>query len=50
VETWREFCELLQDAGAVLLRDDLRATDFDHGEGRGWPPAACRVVPVAELG
>jgi len=30
VETWREFCELLKDAGAVLLRDDLRATDVDH--------------------
>jgi len=47
VETWREFCELLKDAGAVL-RDDLPATDFDRGEGLRLP--ACRVVPVAELG
>jgi hypothetical protein len=33
VETWHEFCELLKDAGAVLLRDDLRPTEFDRGEG-----------------
>ena len=33
VETWHEFCELLKDAGSVLVRDDLQATDFDRGEG-----------------
>ena len=33
VETWHEFCDLLKDAGSVLLRDDLRPTEFDRGEG-----------------
>jgi len=33
VETWHEFCDLLKDAGAVLLRDELHPSDFDRGEG-----------------
>ena len=30
---WREFCELLEQAGAVLARDDLGLTDLDRAEG-----------------
>jgi hypothetical protein len=30
---WREFCSLLEQAGDVLVRDDLGLTDLDRGEG-----------------
>src|SRR4051794_30791942 len=30
---WREFCALLEQAGAVLARDDLGLTDLDRAEG-----------------
>jgi hypothetical protein len=30
---WREFCALLEQAGAVFDRDDLGLTDLDRGEG-----------------
>lgn len=32
-DAWREFCELLADAGEVLQRDDLGLDTFDRAEG-----------------
>ncbi len=32
-DTWREFCVLLEQASAVLERDDLGLTDLDRAEG-----------------
>jgi hypothetical protein len=33
VAAWREFCELLNQAGEVVTRDDLGTDDFDRAEG-----------------
>jgi len=32
-EAWGEFCDLLKQAGSVLLREDLDTSVFDRGEG-----------------
>lgn len=32
-EAWTEFCDLLKQAGEVILREDLETSDFDRGEG-----------------
>lgn len=33
---WKEFCDLLQQASAVIDRDDLGLTDFDRAEGHRY--------------
>ncbi len=32
-EAWTEFCDLLKQAGQVILRDDLETSTFDRAEG-----------------
>jgi len=32
-QAWNEFCDLLKQAGNVLLREDLETDAFDRGEG-----------------
>ena len=32
-EAWAEFCQLLEKAGNVLLREELAPSTFDRGEG-----------------
>jgi len=35
-EAWNEFCDLLKQAGNVLLREDLETDAFDRGEGHRY--------------
>lgn len=49
VETWAEFCDLLKEAGAVLLRDDLRPNAFDRGEGLRYLARLTQVGMVSFL-
>jgi len=35
-EAWSEFCDLLKQAGDVILREDLPTSTFDRGEGHRY--------------
>lgn len=35
-QAWSEFCELLKQAGEVILREDLGTSDFDRAEGHRY--------------